>query len=1029
MMASLAEVVRVRLDEIKARVITGCQELEDWEIRIARHLGPDQYRYETDWRSLRVGEIWGRPGVTAFLRRRVGIPPEWAGRRVALQLETGGEGLLSIDGVPYHGIDDHRTYILLAASARGGEVYDLLAELKAGGYWEWQDETGNQGDKPCLFRGARSIAIDRAVEEAYLDFSLAHEAAVALGDPDLQEAVLTAINASLRDVDFREQGEAWVKQLAAARQDLRPRLEGIRSGDSPARIFFTGHSHVDVAWLWPLRKTIRKCGRTYATVAALMDEFPDYHFNCSQVPLFIYTQKHYPTVYEKLKARIAEGRLEPIGGTWVEHDTNLLSGESLVRQCLYGQRFFRRELGVEVRVGWLPDTFGFSWSMPQIYKEAGLDYFMTTKLSWNDTNKFPYGLFWWEGIDGTRLFTSFINGSYNAMVKPSEMLKLWESYPNKQDYPELLSPFGWGDGGGGPTREMLEAIPRLADLPGLPKARMGRVHDFFDRAAAETDNLPIWNGELYFELHRGTYTSQARNKRSNRKSELLYREAEMLCAFAAPFGKPYPERRLSEGWETILLNQFHDIIPGSSVTAVYAESQAQYARVQESAQAERGEALAALVRQADTGGAGTPIVVFNTLSWTRNDLADVDVPTGGSCRVVGPDGREVPCQISGGRLSFEARDLPPLGFAVYRITPGPPLLKTPFVISGSRIATPYYELELQADGTLSRVYDKLNAREVLSPGVLANRLQFFEDKPTAYEAWDVELQYQDRVWEAAVNRPLQVLEDGPVRLVLGVTLSYGQSVIEQEIVLYAHTPRIDFRHQVGWRARRTLLKVAFPVEIRSPRATYEIAFGAIERPTHWNTGWDRARFEVPGHKWADLSEADYGVSVLNDCKYGWDIHGNVIRLSLLRSPISPDPEADQGRQEYTYSLLPHAGDWRNGTVRAGYELNVPLLAMAAEPHPGPLGAVHSFVKVDKPNVIVDTIKKAEEGDDLVIRLYEAHGARGPATITFDRRVVEAVECGLLEEGEAPVSVDGNRLNFAVRPFELKTFRVNLEVST
>ena len=523
-MASLAEVIRVRLDEIKDRVITGRRELENWEIRTARHLGPDQYRYETDWRSLRVGEIWGRPGVTAFLRRRTEVPPEWAGRRAALQLETGGEGLLSVDGVPSHGIDGNRTYIPLAASALGGEVYDLLVELKVGGYWEWQDETGKQGEKPYLFRGARLIAIDRAIEEAYLDFSLVREAAVALTDLGLQEAVLLAMNASLRGVDFRVQGTVWAAQLAHARQDLRKRLEGIRFGDSPARIFFTGHSHIDVAWLWPLRETIRKCGRTYATVAALMDEFPDYHFNCSQVPLFIYLRKHYPAIYERLKARIAEGRFEPIGGTWVEHDTNLLAGESLVRQCLYGQRFFRRELGVEVRVGWLPDVFGFTWSMPQIYKEAGLDYFMTTKLSWNDTNKFPYGLFWWEGIDGTRLFTSFVNGSYSAMVKPKEMLKLWDSYPNKHDYPELLSPFGWGDGGGGPTREMLEAIPRLSDLPGLPKARMGRVHDFFDRAAAETSDLPVWNGELYFELHRGTYTSQARNKRSNRKSELLYRE-------------------------------------------------------------------------------------------------------------------------------------------------------------------------------------------------------------------------------------------------------------------------------------------------------------------------------------------------------------------------------------------------------------------------------------------------------------------------------------------------------------------------
>lgn len=1027
-MPELVDIIKKRLEEIQGCIIAHRTELKDWEIRKARHLAPEKYEFTTDWKPIKVGEIWGYPGETVFFRNKIKIPTAWQGKRVALQLETGGEGLLYLNGKPYHGIDDNRSYILLTPAAQGGEVFEVSAEMKVGGYWNWTDETKSVGKKPYLFTGARLIVVDRQVEEAYFDFHLAHEAAVAVKDGLLREAILQGVKSALSEVDFRDKTLAvWKEALVEARKKLRAELGKISFADTPGRVFFTGHSHIDVAWLWPLRETIRKCGRTYSTVMALMDEYPYYHFNCSQVPLFLFTKRYYPSLYERIKQRVAEGRFEPIGGTWVEHDTNLLSGESLVRQCLYGKRFFRKEFGIDVRVGWLPDVFGYTWSLPQIYSKAGLEYFMTSKLSWNDTNKFPFGTFWWEGIDGTRLFTHLICGTYNAMVTPGETLTLWQEYPSKLQSPEFLSSFGYGDGGGGPTREMLEAVPRMAELPGIPKAGTGRVHDFFARIAAQTKDLPVWNGELYLELHRGTYTTQVRNKRANRKSELLYREVELLSALAMLYGRPYPVEKIKNNWETILINHFHDIIPGSSVRAVYEESQAQYAQVIKDGEEERLDALVSLLGRVDTTGEGIPVAVINTLSWERTDLATVEVPDNkGNYKVVDSEGKGVWSQQTEGTVTFLASKVPSMGYRIYHLVPGEPVDDRVFTVEGNIVTTPFYKVKIEEDGTFSYIYDKINKREILPSGTRGNVLQFFEDKPTNWEAWDVEPQYQEKFWEAEVEEPLRVVEKGPTRLVMSGTLKYGKSRIQQKIIFYAHTPRIDFSHQVDWRERKTLLKVAFPVEVRSSKATYEIAFGAIERPTHQNTSWDRAKFEVPGHKWADLSEADYGVSLLNDSKYGWDIQGQVIRLSLLRSPEQPDPQADQGEQYYTYALYPHTGDWKNGTVQEGYALNIPLLAAVTETHPGCLAKVHSFFHVDRENVIIDTVKKAEDSDEIILRVYEAYGARGPATLGFDRPVDQALECNLLEEGEQPVTIEEQKIKFYIKPFEIKTFRVKFK---
>ncbi len=1024
-MAKLLDVLSRRVEEIKGQIIVKKVVLNGWSMKAAKHLAPGKYEFlDADWKPLNVGDIWARQGQTVFMRRKVQIPADWAGMRVGLTAMTGGEGLLSIDGQPFHGVDDNRGYILLNKSCQGGESYDCEIEIKTGNYFEYVVTDANQ---PYLLSECNLIAIDPDIEAAYYDFKVVHEAAASEKNTVLQEAILLAIKDVLHTVDFRDKSAIVFKEkLQSSRALLWDKLGQIKFGDTNAVNFLVGHSHIDVAWLWPLKETMRKVGRTYSTVTALMDEYPDYHFVCSQVPLFLYLKQYFPSVYEKVKARVAEGRFEPIGGTWVENDCNVVSGESLVRQCLYGQRFFRDEFGADVRVGWLPDVFGYSWAMPQIYKKSGLDYFMTSKIRWNDTNRFPYQTFWWQGIDGTKIFTHFIHGEYNAAAQPAEIRQFWDDYRSKLECPEFISSYGWGDGGGGPTRKNMEYLPRMANIPGLAKARTGRAHDFFDRIASETENLPTWNGEFYFELHRGTYTSQARNKRYNRMSELLYRDAEMYNAIGTTFGAEYPKQDLVSGWQTILLNQFHDIIPGSSINEVYKVSTVQYEELLATGSKLRASAIEMITDKIDTSGEGTPVVVFNSLSWPRKDIVSLDLDdSDADIQVIDSDGSTVPHQISGKTLTFISNNVPSCGYSVYRIADSRSDARSPFTVDGETITTPYYELTLAGDGTLTRLYDRINEREVLPAGARSNVLQVFEDKPSAWDAWDIELQYQDKVWEFTLDVPPIVLENGPVRLVLGFTSMYGASTIDQQVILYTHSPRIDFVSTVDWNERQTLLKVAFPVDVNSTSATYEIAFGAVERPTHWNTSWDKARFEVSGHRWADLSEPEYGVSLLNDCKYGWDIKDNVMRLTLLRAPESPDPEADRGVHEFTYSLLPHAGDWKDGTVQAGQELNAKLQAVVTKSHGGDLPASHSFVSVDRGNVIIDTVKQAEDSDDLIVRVYEAYGARGPVRLSFDRMLSLAAECNLLEEEDLPVEFSGSEIKFSIKPFEIRTFKVKL----
>jgi len=766
-----------------------------------------------------------------------------------------------------------------------------------------------------------------------------------------------------------------------------------------------------------------------------MEQFSDYHFTQSQPQLYDYVRQDYPELFEAIKERVAEGRWEPIGGMWVESDCNLSGSESLARQFLLGRSFFREHFGPDADspVLWLPDVFGYSWALPQLIKQAGLDYFMTIKIGWNQYNRLPYDSFWWQGIDGSRVLVHFSTtpggtwvSTYNAMATPKEALGTWANFQQKEHQHELLMIFGHGDGGGGPTREMLENIREMEAFPATPRMHQAHVGDFFRNLEATSgQRLPTWNGELYLELHRGTYTTQGRNKRANRKSEFLLHDAEFLAALASQLDQEfeYPATRLRKAWELVCLNQFHDIIPGSSITPVYAEALEQYEEIWEIGTTTRDAAL-----QTIAGQVGGDVLVVNPTSFNRDDLACWSGELSPGQRLQRADGTPVPTQSTANGTWVAAGTLAPFGVNALFVAagevpaPGADLIATPTLLENA-----YLRVELNAAGDITRIYDKSNSREVLPHGLITNQFQAFEDRPQNWDAWDVDIFFEDKMWTADPATSVEVVEAGPLRATLEIKRRVLNSAFVQRISLSYNSARLDFDTTIDWQERHVLLKVAFPVDVLSPVATHEIQWGNVERPTHRNTSWDWARFETCAQKWVDLSEGDYGVSVLNDCKYGHDVRDNVIRISLLRGPTDPDPEADQGEHRFAYSLLPHAGRWGEATISAGYALNDPLIVAQGSgrmPDPqSPRANIGSLVSANRPNIVVETIKRAEDGNDLIVRFYESQRQRGPVTLTTSFELARAWRASLLEENQATLETNGNQVTLSVQPYEIVTLRL------
>jgi len=1032
---------------------------------------PDAFMPDFDdssWVDFEVGDVWGGRDKTVWFRTSVEIPSDWIGRKVALYFIVGAgqegglrgsEALLYVNGRVVQGLDEnHREVCLLQEQVGSGR---LSIAIKA--------FSGLQHEKR-VFRVARLVRINEDAEDFYFRANTVLLAVKSLPEGDYdRENLLKVLNEAVNTLDFRKPGSPqFYKSVAKANELLKERLRAYKpETENKPIITAVGHSHIDVAWLWRLRHTREKCARTFSTVNHLMRQYPCYVFLQSMPQLYEFIEEDYPEIFAKIQENVKAGKWEVTGGMWVEADCNIPSGESLVRQLLFGTRYMKDRFGVECKVLWLPDVFGYSWALPQIVAKSGLKYFMTTKISWSQYNRPAYDTFKWRGLDGTEILTHFITTTegptprfytYNGMLTPASAKYSWEHYRQKDINNELLLAYGWGDGGGGPTKEMIETGLKMQELARVPEVRFGKAEDFFDRLAARVEGnprLPVVDGELYLEYHRGTYTSQARTKRNNRKSEILLHNLELFSSYASACldGFVYPQKEINDNWKIVLRNQFHDILPGSSIHEVYEDSQREFAQVFESGGSHLNRALEAIANS--TGLEGTRMVVFNPLSWSRGGVVTLPWREEFSgTAVVDDNGTPLVTRAveneNGKLLEVEVPSVPGLGYRVFALVPksgttfsasaqsveNEQSTEIPDVqagsedfcdcvaINGRRIENRYFKIELNEKGQIASIYDKEARREVIAPGQVANAFQAFEDKPMSFDAWDIDLYYQEKQYPVDELVEWEVERYSPEQAVIRFKWKLLDSTIEQRMVVRRDSRRIDFHTNVDWREHQILLKVAFPVDIRATKATYEIQFGNVERPTHWNTSWDYAKFETVGHKWADLSEQDYGVSLLNDCKYGYDIRNNVIRLTLIKSGIDPDPMADQGKHVFTYSIYPHLGNWFTGeTVKQAYDLNFELLAAVVTGPAGNLPTQGAFATVDAASTILETVKKSEDDDSTVFRFYEYGNRRDWVKVEFPRAVEEVCECNLMEKPVQKVPHSEKGFAFRVRPYEIKTFKV------
>jgi len=986
-----------------------------------------------DYEPFALGGSWGPPWDTTWFRLRGDVPDAWRGRQVALGFGIGNAGstgfgaeaLVWCEGRPVQGLSPNHREHLLTASATGGESVELFVEAAANppspfGANPWPLLLAEPDGAPLFTLDQADLHVrDPEFDEFWHDFRVLVDLLTELPGGEPQAARIGAgLERACNLLDLPHIGDSWRRA-----HPVLGELLAERSAPQSHAVSIVGHAHLDTAWLWPLRETIRKCARTFSTVLALMDRYPEYRFVISQAQHLAWMRDHYPDLWERLKLRIAEGRIEPTGSMWVEADCNIPSGESLVRQIVYGKRFFRQEFGIETNDVWLPDVFGYCAALPQIMRQSDIRWFLTQKLSWNQYNVLPHHSFLWEGIDGSRVFTHFPPAdTYGGNMSARELRFGVENFKDHDRSTRSLYLFGWGDGGGGPTSEMLESARRLSHIDGLPRLTMEGPRAFFAAAEAEIRDPAVWVGELYLEFHRGTYTSQAATKRGNRRAEFALRDVELWSSLAV--GVDYPGGELEDLWKLLLLHQFHDIIPGSGIHWVYDDTRLDHAHLLDETSRLIDDALGAHVAVVDTTAFDNPVVVFNALSHARTELIGVDAPAAVTATIAS-DGALGPVQRDAeGRALFEVT-VPACGYQVYGLVgadPGP----TAGVVGTPRsLENQYLRIELDEQGLLSSIFDKSVQRQVLAPGRRGNQLQLHPDYPNFFDAWDIDRFAFDQVVDVDQVESIDVVEQGPLRAGLRITRTFGASRLTQVIRLAAGARFVDFDTEVEWHETNRLLKVAFPVDVRSARATYEIQYGHVERPTHANTSWDVARFEVCAHKWADLSEPGYGVALLNDSKYGYDISNNVIRLSLLRAPTWPDPVADRGHHHFTYRLLPHAGDLRPaGVIDTGYDLNVPLRAMVTTCHPGTEASGRSLLSVDAENVVIEAVKRADDDpDSLIVRLYEAWGQRGPVTVRAPWDIGRATLTNLLERETADVVSTGPTVALDMTPFQIVTLKL------
>ena len=986
--------------------------------------------------TIKLGETWKGRDLYLWMHKVVEIPSTWNNKSIVGIFDfgetgagnnSGFESLFYLNNKPYQGVDSNHKEVFFPKETNGTKL-ELLFRL-----WTGLEGGGVKREQEHRINRAQIAWLDEKVDDLFYNAMVILETIAELDEYSVDKVHLTKIlNDSFKLIDWSYPGsESFYLSTHRAADYLNEQIDKIDK-HSVVNVTCIGHTHIDVAWLWRLKHTREKCARSFSTVLRLMERYPEYIFLQTQPQLYEYVKNDYPELYNAIKQKVNDGSWEVDGGMWLEADCNIPSGESLVRQLLVGSRFIKEEFNKDVEYLWLPDVFGYSWALPQILKKSGINTFMTTKISWNQYNRMPHDTFNWRGIDGTEILTHFITtpepwsqpGSwfytYNGRLTPKTVKGVWDAYTDKNLTTDLLVSYGFGDGGGGVNREMLEYRKRLDKMPGIPNVKTGKAGDYFKELRKKVENtneyVHTWDGELYLEYHRGTYTSQAYTKMMNRKLEFLYRETEWLATLNSLVNNDwdlYPSTNLLKGWKTILRHQFHDIIPGSSITEVYEDTKLEYKETEKLAIDER-ERFNLIKESKNTW------TVINNSNWDRCELIEIETNLEGNFY----DGDcKLESQRENNKYLVKVEKVPAMGFKVISLKEENINDKNcVFTYLNDGIDTPIYSIKWNNVGQLISIFDKENNREVLSKNQKGNVFQIFEDKPMAHEAWDIDIYYQEKMREVTDIQSIELIENGNLRSIVRFSYKYMNTTISQDMIVYKNDRRIDFVTNVDWREQKQLLKVSFPVDIRSTMATYDIQFGNVKRPTHWNTSWDMARFETVAQQWVDLSQRDYGVSLLNNCKYGHDIKDNVIRLTLLKSATHPDPVQDQGEQNFTYSLLPHKGDFVEGdTVKKAYELNQPLTYIN--------GSIKEDIKTKMFNfndahILVDAIKKSEDKDMVVLRFHEYSGSKQQVKISSDYNIISWQETDLMEKPLEDLKNE-SEINLELSPYEIKTIMIKM----
>jgi alpha-mannosidase len=1019
---------------------------------------------DSDWGTWTVKNVSGPGGQNAneehwmgtrVFRRWIQIPEKingysTQGSQVRLDLRFGSPGSLMITvfsngAIVYRGDDDNILPVLLTENAQPGQRLLVAARVVAGDqvqseffHSEITIEPPHSRPNPGLLR--LELLAARPVIAAYEDGRAERE---------------QQLDAAVKAIDFSPLDKGDQAGFDASLKAAHAKLEGLKPWLQQFTIRAVGNSHIDMAWLWPWTETVEVVRNTFQSVLDLMREYPDFKFTMSSARTYEWMQEKYPDLFKQIEQRVKEGRWEIIGGMWVEPDLNMPDGESLVRQILVGKRYFQKNFGVDVKIGWNPDSFGYNYQLPQIYKKSGMDYFVTQKLLWaHEFTTFPYKLFWWQAPDGSRLLTYFPHdyaGGIDAQPLATD-LSIWMPSiygPKLTNSPEMMHLYGVGDHGGGPTRVMLDHADQLrAPDSVFPKLQFSFASDFFRDLEKKLPamQVPTWDGELYFQYHRGVFTTQAETKRRIRQAEETVLNAEKFASLATLYGRHYPQDGMELTWKNLLFDHFHDIMPGSGIAVNYLDAKRNLEDVDRAANEVTTNSLREIAAHVNTYREGVPVILFNSLSWPRTEVTEIEAQLPEAAKqvaVVDANGKPAETQLlSLDSETHRARFLllsrtPSLGYATYfvRSATSAPTAHSPLKASADSLENEFVRVKIDPQtGCMTSLFDKQSGIESLAPSetdtggpknsICGNLLQTFVDKPKQWDAWNIDADFEKQHWDLDKADEVKLVESGPLRAVIEIKNHFQNSTFVRDIILTAGSPRIDVKMQAEWHEKHILLKVAFPVSAHSDKATYEIPFGSVERPTTRNTPAEQAQFEVPAQRWADISDAKQGLSLLNDCKYGYDAKGNVLRLSLLRSPEWPDPHADEGRHEFTYSVYPHAGGWKDAlTIRRGYELNYKLISLSAERHDGKLAPEHSFVQVQQDNIIVSALKKAEDDHSLILRFYEWAGKEGPITLQVPPGAESASETDLMERPLSSLQVSNGAIQVPTKPYAIETIKV------